>query len=77
MSKKIDMKKLAQMAKGRGEPKSATTEGAKGIVIGEKHPRDEMTDILSSKKGKQTADTKKKGSMLPFDDKKKGPSTKP
>ena len=38
MLKKIDMKKLAQMVKERIKPKSATLTGAKGIVIGEKHP---------------------------------------
>ena len=65
------------MAKGRGNPKGATPVGAKGIVIGEKRPWDEMPEISSLKTGKQVAETKKKGSMLPFDDKKKGPSTKP
>ena len=66
MSKKIDMKKLTQR---KGDPK-ATTLAAKGVVIGEKCPRDEMPDILLTKKGKQEA------SMLPPDDKKKGPSPK-
>ena len=71
MSKKIDMKKLAQMAKRRVEPKGTTSTGAKGIVIGEKRPQDEMPDISPSKNGKQVADTKKKWSMLPPNDKKK------
>ncbi|GFZ08922.1 hypothetical protein Acr_20g0007300 [Actinidia rufa] len=35
VSKKIDMKKLAQMAKGKGEPKSITS-AAKGMVINAK-----------------------------------------
>ena len=35
-----------------------------------------MPEISSSKTGKQVAETKKKGSMLPLDDKKKGPTTK-
>ena len=64
------MKNLAQMAKGKGEPKSATL-AMNGMVIGEKHPRDEPSDVLPSKKGKQAVDSKKKGSMLPLKDKKK------
>ena len=44
----------------------------KGIVIGEKHSRDETLDISFEKKGKQSADAKKKGSMSLLDNKKKG-----
>ena len=52
MLKKVNMKKLAQMTKGRGGPKGETPIGAKGIVINKKHPRDEMPDISPLKKGK-------------------------
>ena len=55
ITKKIDMKKLTQIAKG-------TTSTAKGMVIGEKCPRDEVPDI------------KKKGPMLSPEEKKKAPS---
>ena len=65
------MKKLGQMAKGRGESKAL-----KGVVIGEKYSRDEMPYILPSRKGKQAADTKKNGYMPPHDDKKKGTAAK-
>ncbi|GFS33944.1 hypothetical protein Acr_00g0031400 [Actinidia rufa] len=41
MTKKMDMKKLAHMATGRGEPKGATPTGPKGIAIGEKRGQDE------------------------------------
>ena len=51
MSKKDDMKKLSQMAKGKGKSKGATT-ATKGVVIGEKCPRDEIPDISPLKKGK-------------------------
>ena len=63
------------MEKGRGDSKGATS-AAKGIVIREKYPQDEMLEISPSKKGKQAADTKKKGSMPPLEDKKKGPTAK-
>ena len=53
------MKKLAQMAKGRGKSKGAISV-TKGIVIGEKRPRDEMPDISPSKKGKPAVNAKKK-----------------
>ncbi|GFS36232.1 hypothetical protein Acr_00g0044830 [Actinidia rufa] len=69
MSRKIDLKKLAQMVKG-------TTSAAKGMVIGEKHSRDETLDMSPSKKGKQATDAKKKGLMLPPEKKKKGPAAK-
>ena len=52
MLKKINMKKLAQMTKGRGKPKGKTLVGANGIGIGEKCPQDEMPDISPMKKGK-------------------------
>ncbi|GFS43667.1 hypothetical protein Acr_00g0086320 [Actinidia rufa] len=68
MSKKINLNKLAQMAKG--EPKS-TTLAAKGIVIDEKRQWDEMPDISPSKKGKQAVNAKRKGPMPPPEDKKK------
>ncbi|GFS46080.1 hypothetical protein Acr_00g0100020 [Actinidia rufa] len=51
ISKKVDMKKFTQMAKGRGEPMGSTS-SAKGIISGEKHPRDKTPNILPSKKGK-------------------------
>ena len=72
MSKKMDLKKLAQLAKA----KCMTLTGKKGIHIGEKWAREEMPDISPVKKGKHVVDAKKKGSMLPPDDKKKGPAAK-
>ena len=59
MSKKIDMKKLTQLAK---ESKVATLP-AKGVVIIEKRPRDEILDISPNKKGKTKADSKGKETM--------------
>ena len=56
--------------------KGATLIEAKGIIIGEKRARDETPDILPLKKGKQVADTKKKGSMPPPNDKQNGPTVK-
>ncbi|PSS07920.1 Neurofilament light polypeptide like [Actinidia chinensis var. chinensis] len=49
---------------GKGEPKGATSTVAKGIHIGEKHARDETSNILPSKKGKQAADAKKESVVL-------------
>ena len=60
------------MAK-QSESKGATPT-AKGIAIGEKRPLDETLDISPTKKGKQAADVKKKGTLLPPEDKKKDPS---
>ena len=45
MLKKIDMKKLTQMAKGRGDPKGATLVGVKGNVIGGKCAQYEIPNI--------------------------------
>ncbi|GFY96879.1 hypothetical protein Acr_11g0011850 [Actinidia rufa] len=58
---KMDLRKLAQLAKRRGEPKGVTLAGAKDIIICEKCTRDETLDILPSKKVKQAADTKRRG----------------
>ena len=69
------MKKLAQMAKGKGEPKGVTST-AKSLVTGEKCPWDEMPNISPLKKDKQAAHAKKKELMLPPEDKKKGPDAK-
>ncbi|GFZ06652.1 hypothetical protein Acr_18g0008220 [Actinidia rufa] len=68
MSRRIDMQKLAQMAKRSGSKRS--TLAAKDVVIGEKHPRDEVPDISPTKKGKLAADSKGKGTMSPPEDKK-------
>ncbi|GFZ18498.1 hypothetical protein Acr_27g0002370 [Actinidia rufa] len=64
MSKKMDLEKLAQLAKAKGKPrKDVTSTGEKGIHIGTKRAQYETPNISSSKKGKQASDTKKKGSM--------------
>ncbi|GFZ01864.1 hypothetical protein Acr_15g0004730 [Actinidia rufa] len=60
-----------------GEPKKGVTPiGENEVQIGVKRAREEMLDISPSKKGKQAADAKNKGSMPPPDDKKKGPAAK-
>ncbi|GFS41412.1 hypothetical protein Acr_00g0074140 [Actinidia rufa] len=69
MLKKIDMKRLALMAK-------RATSAAKCVVIGEKRPRDETLDISPLKKGKQATNTKKKGPISPPEEKKKGLAAK-
>ena len=51
MSKKVILKKLAQMAKWGGKSKGATPV-TKGVIIGEKCQRDETLDILPTNKGK-------------------------
>ena len=60
------------MAKG-GESKGVTL-AAKDITISDKCPQDETPDISPIKKGKQFVDVKKKGTMPPPEDKKKGSS---
>ena len=60
MLKKMDLNKLAQLTKGRGEPKGVTLTGTKGIIIDEKCTQDETPDISPSKMGKQAAEAKKK-----------------
>ena len=67
MSKKIDIKKLTQMANG-------TSSTAKGVVIGEKCPRYEVPDISLMKKGKKLVDIKKRRAMPPPEEKKKAQS---
>ena len=47
MSNKIDLQKLTKMAKGS----KVATPMTKGVVICEKHPREEVPDISSRKKG--------------------------
>ncbi|PSS08094.1 UBX domain-containing protein [Actinidia chinensis var. chinensis] len=71
MSKRISLKNLDQKVK---ESKGASSSAkpipiAKGVVIREKHPRDEVLDILPSKTG-----SKGKESMPPFETKKKATS---
>ncbi|GFZ18506.1 hypothetical protein Acr_27g0002450 [Actinidia rufa] len=72
MSKKISLKKFAQIA----EDSKSVTPAENGIVIDEKCPWNEMLYISPSKKGKHAADAKKKGPMSPLEDKKKGSSVK-
>ncbi|GFZ02403.1 hypothetical protein Acr_15g0010110 [Actinidia rufa] len=87
MLRRIDAGKLAQMAKGSKAstlksskaaiPKisKVATSVAKGMVIREKQPRNEVSDISPSKKSKTIDDSKGKETMLPPDAKKK--ATKP
>ncbi|GFZ14455.1 hypothetical protein Acr_24g0006450 [Actinidia rufa] len=72
MSKKINLKKISRLVEGS---KSANPM-AKGVVISKKCPQNETPNILSSKKGKQASDAKKKGFMPLLEDKKKGSSSK-
>ena len=76
MSKKITLKKLAQLVEGTKMANLAarSTPVAKRIAIHEKHPRDETSDIMPTKKGKVTSNIKHKGTMLPSEDKKKATS---
>ncbi|GFY97796.1 hypothetical protein Acr_12g0003370 [Actinidia rufa] len=60
----------------KGEESKSANPVARGVVIGKKHQRDKMPDILPLKKGKQAVDAKKKGAMSPLEDKKKGSSSK-
>ncbi|GFY92755.1 hypothetical protein Acr_08g0011510 [Actinidia rufa] len=74
MSKRIDMQKLAQIAK-RGGSKHSTPVG-EGMVISEKRPRDEISDILPTKKVKSIADSIGKGTMSPLEAKNKFKETR-
>ena len=58
------------MAKGESEHNSAPP-ATKGVIIGEKCQRDEISSIMPSKKGKEAIDAKKKGPMPPPKEKKK------
>ena len=73
MSKKIILKKIAQMVEGsKGASLVAkSTSTVKGITLGEKCPRDKMPDITPTKKGKSAFDTKNKGTISPSGAKKK------
>ncbi|GFY84195.1 hypothetical protein Acr_03g0009690 [Actinidia rufa] len=65
MSKKISLKKLAQIAGGSkgASPAVRSSSAAKGITIGEKRPRVEVPDIMPTKKGKLASDGKGKGPL--------------
>ena len=70
MSKNIDTKKLAQMAKGGGSKHFVSA--AKGMVIGYKRPRDKAPDIWPIKKGKFDVESKWKGTMPLLEARNKG-----
>ncbi|GFS46165.1 hypothetical protein Acr_00g0100540 [Actinidia rufa] len=64
----MDLKKLAPLAKAKGEPKKGVTlTGEKGIHIVEKRAQEKALDIFL---------VKKKGPLPSLDDKKKGLATK-
>ncbi|GFZ17514.1 ubiquitin carboxyl-terminal hydrolase-related protein [Actinidia rufa] len=69
---KISLKKLDQMGEGSkgSSPSAKSTPTAKGIVVGDKCPRDEVPDISPSKKG-----SKGKGAIPPPEAKKAAKST--
>ncbi|GFZ12704.1 hypothetical protein Acr_23g0010890 [Actinidia rufa] len=73
MSKKISLKKLAQLTEGYkgASPVVMSTSAAKWISISEKHTRGEVPDITPTKKGKLASDAKGKGTRSPPDVKKK------
>ena len=66
MSKKISLKKLAQLSK----KSKVTTLPTKGMLIREKRPQDEVFDTLPNKKNK-IANSKGKETLPPKDTKKK------
>ena len=69
----MDLKKLAQLDKGRDKPKGATTQGQRASSL----VRNELEMKCLTSHLRTTANrwqTPKKGSMLLLDDKKKGPT---
>ena len=79
MSTKIDLKKFAQLAKAKGDPKKKDMPliGEKGIHIGKKSLEKSQVDTSNisplKKKPLPSVEVKKKGPLLKLDDKKNPP----